>query len=118
MRTQTVIMLSIVSLVALGNPTSGQERTYSRYKCTDDCSGHAAGYEWAREHEIDRDANCPEGNSQSFHEGCLAYTQDPNRADPEEDDNGDRVGEEPMQREDDNGDRVGEEPMQQEDDDE
>ena len=94
-------MLSIVSLVALGNPTSAQERTYGGYECAVDCSGHAAGYEWAREHEIDDDANCPQGNSQSFQEGCLAYTSDPNRADPDEDDNGDTVGEEPMQREDD-----------------
>ena len=57
MRTQ-VLMLSIVSLVALGNSTSAEERTYGGYECTDDCSGHAAGYEWAKEHEIDDDAKC------------------------------------------------------------
>jgi hypothetical protein len=99
MRNQA-LMLSIVSLIALGNSTSAQKRTYGGYQCTDDCSGHAAGYEWAKEHEIDDEAKCPEGNSQSFHEGCLAYTQDPDRADPHEDDNGDKVGEEPMPPED------------------
>jgi hypothetical protein len=115
-----VVMLSIISLVALGNPTSAQERTYSGYECTDDCSGHAAGYEWAKEHGIEDAANCPEGNSRSFLEGCLAYAQDPNRADPQEDDNGNTVGEELMQQEDDNDNRDtgGGQLMQREDNDE
>lgn len=37
--------------------------------CTDDCSGHDAGYEWAEEHDI-TDADDCTGNSQSFIEGC------------------------------------------------
>jgi hypothetical protein len=42
----------------------------------------------------------PKGNSQSFQEGCVAYTEDPDRADPDEDDEGNVVGEEPPPRED------------------
>lgn len=42
--------------------------------CTDDCSGHNAGFEWAKKHEIVDAGNCG-GNSQSFIEGCQAYAQ-------------------------------------------
>ena len=35
---------------------------------------------------------CPEGNSQSFHEGCIVYTRDPSRG-AEDDDEGNAVGE-------------------------
>jgi hypothetical protein len=60
--------------------------TFGGYECTDDCSGHAAGYKWASEHGIDSEQYCPEGNSQSFHEGCVVYTEDPNRGYTEDDD--------------------------------
>lgn len=41
------------------------------YGCTDDCSGHEAGFEWAKENGI-TDGSCY-GNSVSFVEGCQAY---------------------------------------------
>lgn len=44
------------------------------YGCTDDCSGHDAGYEWAEEREITDPDDCG-GNSQSFIEGCEAYAE-------------------------------------------
>lgn len=43
--------------------------------CTDDCSGHDAGYEWAEEHDI-TDADDCTGNSQSFVEGCEERVED------------------------------------------
>lgn len=43
--------------------------------CTDDCSGHDAGYEWAEEHDI-TDADDCTGNSQSFIEGCEERVED------------------------------------------
>lgn len=43
--------------------------------CTDDCSGHDAGYKWAEEHDI-TDADDCSGNSQSFVEGCEERVED------------------------------------------
>ncbi|MCL6684467.1 hypothetical protein [Sphingomonas alba] len=40
--------------------------------CTDDCSGHDAGFEWAKENGVTDPADCG-GESQSFQEGCEAY---------------------------------------------
>lgn len=42
--------------------------------CTQDCSGHAAGFEWARDHGVTDVAECS-GDSQSFVEGCEAYAE-------------------------------------------
>lgn len=57
--------------------------SYSRYpsntfrsnNCTDDCSGHEAGYQWAEEHDIDDPDEC-DGNSDSFIEGCRSYAEE------------------------------------------
>jgi hypothetical protein len=68
-----------------------QDQTFGGFTCTVDCSGHAAGYRWAEEKGIQDESDCPQGNSQSFHEGCVAYTQDGAR-DPNEDDDGNAVG--------------------------
>jgi hypothetical protein len=45
------------------------------YGCTDDCSGHEAGYTWAEDHQITDPDDCS-GNSQSFIEGCQEYAED------------------------------------------
>ena len=52
------------------------------YGCTDDCSGHSAGYEWAAENDITDPSDCG-GNSQSFIEGCEAYGEAYQRAEEE-----------------------------------
>lgn len=44
------------------------------YGCTDDCSGHEAGYQWANEHEVANPEDCS-GNSASFIEGCRARAE-------------------------------------------
>ena len=49
--------------------------TFMGYQCTDDCSGHEAGYQWAEEHDIDDPDDC-DGNSESFIEGCQAYAKE------------------------------------------
>ena len=49
--------------------------TFHGYTCTDDCSGHQAGYDWAEENSITDPDDCS-GNSQSFIEGCQAYTDE------------------------------------------
>jgi hypothetical protein len=41
-------------------------------ECTEDCSGHQAGYDWAEENDINDVDDC-DGNSESFNEGCESY---------------------------------------------
>ncbi len=53
----------------------GSGLTYQGYPCTEDCSGHEAGYEWAWENDIDDPYDC-DSNSQSFTEGCWSYVQE------------------------------------------
>jgi hypothetical protein len=42
--------------------------------CTEDCSGHDAGFEWAKDNDITDASDCG-GKSQSFIEGCEAYAE-------------------------------------------
>jgi hypothetical protein len=48
--------------------------TFHGYECTDDCSGHEAGYQWAEDNGIVDENDCG-GNSNSFVEGCYAYVE-------------------------------------------
>jgi hypothetical protein len=45
---------------------------FKGFTCTVDCSGHEAGYEWARVNGVTSVDECT-GNSASFIEGCTAY---------------------------------------------
>ena len=49
--------------------------TFGGYECTEDCSGHEAGYNWAEENDISDEYDC-DGNSNSFNEGCTAYVDE------------------------------------------
>lgn len=49
--------------------------TFNGYECTDDCSGHEAGYNWAEENGITDPSDCG-GNSNSFIEGCESYGEE------------------------------------------
>lgn len=60
---------------------------FHAYECTEDCSGHEAGYAWAERHDIDDPDDCG-GNSQSFIEGCQAYAEE-QREEPKEDEHAD-----------------------------
>ena len=50
-------------------------QNFGDYGCTEDCSGHEAGYEWASNNGIYDQDDCS-GNSQSFIEGCWQYVED------------------------------------------
>jgi len=65
--------------------TSANAETFGGYECTDDCSGHKAGYEWAEQNGVSNENDC-DGNSGSFEEGCRAFIEDPNRGSDEDDD--------------------------------
>lgn len=71
--------------VLLGLSVSAQAQTFHGYGCTQDCSGHEAGYNWAEENGITDPDDC-DGNSQSFTEGCQAYAEEEG---PSYDDQGD-----------------------------
>lgn len=45
----------------------------SESDCTDDCSGHNAGVEWARANGVTQSWDCPVTGSPSFLEGCDAF---------------------------------------------
>jgi hypothetical protein len=49
--------------------------TSDNWNCTEDCSGHEAGYEWASDNGISDSSDCG-GNSNSFIEGCEAYANE------------------------------------------
>lgn len=48
---------------------------FNGYECTEDCSGHEAGYNWAEENGIEDEYDC-DGSSNSFNEGCISYVEE------------------------------------------
>jgi hypothetical protein len=100
MRVLTLILGACLALVS-AQATLAQGRTYGGFDCTVDCSGHSAGYKWAEKHDIQDESDCPlANNSPSFQEGCVAYTEDNARPDPNADDEGDMIGGRPEKSDD------------------
>ncbi len=66
-------MFLTVLLLCMIEPAAAQD--FYGDDCTDDCSGHEAGYEWAEENGIDDPDDCS-GNSQSFVEGCESWVEE------------------------------------------
>ena len=68
---------SSISENAADNGSHARPNTFAGYECTQDCSGHEAGYAWAEEHDISDGEDCDtageHSNSPSFAEGCHAY---------------------------------------------
>ncbi|WP_226924936.1 hypothetical protein [Stutzerimonas stutzeri] len=62
-----------MALLILGS-TSANANTFDGYECSDDCSGHQAGYDWAEQNDIDDEDAC-DTPSQSFNEGCQSYVE-------------------------------------------
>jgi hypothetical protein len=54
-------------------------------QCTQDCSGHSAGYGWAENNEINDESDCS-GTSSSFIEGCEQYVRDMEEEESEDED--------------------------------
>lgn len=53
---------------------AGRGYNYS-YGCTDDCSGHEAGWQWRAENGFPVEDPSTYGNSNSFAEGAMAYEE-------------------------------------------
>lgn len=83
------VAVSTVALLLATGYASAQ-RYYEGMECTDDCSGHRAGYEWAMENDITDEDDCS-SNSASFDEGCQSYIDNPDRDDTTVDDDGDPI---------------------------
>lgn len=86
---------ALLGALTLLSGSSATARTFGDYECTDDCSGHKAGYEWAEARNITNEARCEAilrrwPNRNSFYEGCLVYVEDPTRG-ADEDDDGDDI---------------------------
>lgn len=56
-------------------PPVPSHRQFRGYSCTQDCSGHEAGYEWARKKGVTERSQCG-GRSRSFIEGCQAFADE------------------------------------------
>jgi hypothetical protein len=82
---------SVVWSVLFGHQVAAPARTFGGYACTQHCDLHAEGFKWARVRGVDDKRRCPYGISPSFHEGCIAFIENPSR-DPDEDDEGNPVG--------------------------
>jgi hypothetical protein len=65
-----IVALPVFGMFALVYTARTHDRTYAGFNCTVDCSGHEAGYRWAEQHSIDDEDYCPDGDSESFYEGC------------------------------------------------
>ncbi|MHA3737654.1 hypothetical protein ACXR0M_18550 [Pseudomonas sp. Eth.TT006] len=67
-------LYSTVLLALILGSTNISAGTFDDYECTDDCSGHQAGYDWAEEKGID-DENFCSTPSESFNEGCQSFVE-------------------------------------------
>lgn len=74
--TLTIKTLFLITLLAAFS-MSVSAATFKGYQCTQDCSGHRAGYAWAQKKGIDSKNDC-KGNSRSFIEGCYAWVDEVN----------------------------------------
>ena len=87
-----IIFIALVTALMSARPALAQDadqcdepRTFGGYDCTEDCSGHKAGYDWAEDKQIEDADDCPSGHGGSFHDGCQAYTEDSHRESDEDD---------------------------------
>jgi hypothetical protein len=70
--------------IALG-VTGAHAGAFAGFDCRDNCEGHAAGYDWAEQHNIRDWRDCPI-TSQSFEEGCRTKVLEPFRGSDLDDD--------------------------------
>ena len=83
------IIFSVILAMTFSNQSQAQDLTFGGYDCLENCSGHAAGYSWAKENRISMEESCDD-KSMSFYYGCKAYIDDPDRG-SEKDDQGNPI---------------------------
>lgn len=72
---RTTIKIAAATLLALLAGQVSAQGYFHGYRCTEDCSGHEAGYAWAERNGITDPDDCT-GDSQSFIQGCMAYAEE------------------------------------------
>lgn len=65
----------VIAIACIAASTIVMADDFAGYPCTQDCSGHEAGFDWAERKSIDDVDDCG-GNSESFIEGCHAYVEE------------------------------------------
>lgn len=80
-------MEMLFAIVLLLGSASATAATFDGYECTDDCSGHQAGYDWAEQNDVDDESSCSTPSA-SFNQGCESYVEEnaASVSDDEEDD--------------------------------
>jgi hypothetical protein len=74
--TDTIMRTIFTILIFAGlSLCQASAQNFHGYPCTQDCSGHEAGYQWADDQSITSTDDCS-GNSNSFVEGCNAYVEE------------------------------------------
>ena len=68
------ILLALPLALMCISDTRAQE--FHGVPCRGDCSGHEAGYAWARQRDITREGQCERTSSESFYEGCIAWARE------------------------------------------
>lgn len=86
-----MLLAGALALISAGceDPSVSSPETFAGFDCTDDCSGHQVGYDWAEDNDITDSDDCG-GNSDSFIEGCVAYAEE--RANDETPEEGPDIG--------------------------
>lgn len=69
---KNILTLLFIGLVA---PSATHAEEFHGYACTNDCSGHIAGFEWAKSVRATRQDQCFDAKSISFFEGCVANVE-------------------------------------------
>ena len=69
-----MLTMAAMAFLQASNRAEAQD-SFNGYPCTQDCSGHQAGYEWAQQNGITSPSQCG-GSSQSFSEGCQSYAEE------------------------------------------
>jgi hypothetical protein len=76
--------MRFIALAALLFATPSWAQEFRGYPCTQDCSGHRAGYEWAQRKGLTSADQCG-GKSNSFIEGCRSAFEDQDDGDDDSD---------------------------------
>lgn len=82
------LSITLFALLAAFAPALAPAQTFHDDECTEDCSGHEAGYEWAEDNDITDAADC-DGNSDSFNEGCETWVEENSTGDEQAIEDGD-----------------------------
>lgn len=72
MRFSPFMLFFLAGIFTMPLSAVSQPKTFNGMPCTKDCSGHKAGYEWARKKGVASPDQCG-GNSNSFTEGCRSW---------------------------------------------